>query len=134
MTETDTSRSDTAYQVGDTADLSDIRITYDACEPWTSDNQFIQPAEGNEYYKCTFTFENTGDSDQFVSAFDFNAYADGVSVDQSYASDNMLSATISSGRKASGDVIIEVPADATVVELEYAANYWTSDRVVFTVK
>ena len=45
--------------------------------------------------------------------------------------DDHLSATISAGRKVKGTVTFEVPVDATVVEVEYLTNFWTSNRVVF---
>ena len=45
--------------------------------------------------------------------------------------DDNLSATLSAGRKVKGTVTFEVPVDATVVEVEYLTNFWTSNRVVF---
>lgn len=45
--------------------------------------------------------------------------------------DDNLGATISAGRKVKGTVTFEVPVDATVVEVEYLTNFWTSNRVVF---
>ena len=66
-----------------------------------------------------------------ISYFDFDCYADGRSCEASYYRDDAISVTLSAGRKAKGTVTFEVPEDATVVEVEYLTNYWTSNRVVF---
>ena len=45
----------------------------------TSDNQYIQPNEGNVYYRMEFEFENISDHDQLASSWDFECYADDYS-------------------------------------------------------
>ena len=120
--------------MGDVTEESDLRISYLSCENYESDNMFVTPAEGNHFIKCTFEFENIGSSDQNVSSFEFDCYADGISCNQSFIADDDLSATISAGRKVKGSVVFEVPDDASIVEAEYVSNYWTSERVVFTVQ
>lgn len=122
-----------AYSVGDVVESSSLKITYLSCEEWISDNQFIQPREGYRFVSCEFEFENVGSDDEFISSMNFDCYADGVNCDSSYGRDNELSATLSAGRKTKGTVTFEVPVDAEVVEVEYLSNYWTSNRVVFTV-
>ncbi len=123
----------TLYQVGDTVEASQLRITYLACYTDSSNSQFLQPKEGCRYITCEFEFENLGNSDQSVSYFSFDCYADGISCDSSYFRDDALSATLSAGRKAKGTVTFEVPVDATQIELEYLSNAWTSNRLVFSV-
>ena len=81
-----------------------------------------------------FEFENIGSSDEVVSSFDFDCYADGLNCKGVYIRDDDLSATLSAGRKTKGTVTFEVPLDATVIEVEYLSNYWSSNRVVFTAK
>ena len=124
--------TDGAFAVGDIVEVDDLRITFVSCEEDTSDNMFITPSEGCHYVTCTFEFENLGDDDEYVSYYDFDCYADGQSCDQTYFRDDGLSATISSGRKASGTVTFEVPDGASVVEAEYTVSVWTGNRVVFT--
>lgn len=60
-------------------------------------------------------------------------YADGKDCQMSYFRDDAISATLSAGRKAKGTVTFSVPDDASVVEVEYVSNYWTSERVIFAV-
>ena len=84
------------------------------------------------YIYCEFECENTSKSDQSVTVYDFDCYADGVSCDAFYGMDNSLSGSISPSRKVKGTVAFEVPIDATTIEMEYLNNYWTSDRIIFT--
>ena len=132
--EANTARSDGALAVGETTEGTGVAITYLSCEPWTSDNMFVVPNSGHHFVSVELEFENTGSSDQFVSSFSFDCYADGIACEPCYYRDDDLSATISAGRKAKGTVTFEVPDDAEVIEVEFEDNIWTSDRIVFTVQ
>ena len=123
-----------AFKVGDIVESSKLVIAYLSCEEYISDNMFVQPKEGYRFVTCTFEFTNKGSSDEHVSYYDFDCYADGFNCNVVYIRDDSLSATISSGRKAKGTVTFEIPIDATVIEVEFLSNYWTSNRVVFTVE
>ena len=129
-----TNATDGAYKVGDVVESSKLKITYLSCEEYVSDNMFITPADGYRYVSCEFEFENVGTSDEFISSFSFDCYADGINCKGTYIRDDDLSATLSAGRKTKGTVTFEVPIDAEVIEVEYLSNYWTSNRVVFTVE
>lgn len=122
-----------AYVVGDVVESSKLKIAYLSCEEYISDNMFVVPAEGYRFVSCEFEFENVGTSDEYISSFDFDCYADGINCKGSYIRDDDLSATLSAGRKTKGTVTFEVPVGADVIEVEYLSNYWTSNRVVFTV-
>lgn len=122
-----------AYSVGDIVESSSLKISYLSCEEYISDNEFIQPRDGYHFVTCEFEFENVGSSDEYISVSDFDCYADGVNCNASYSRDDALNATLSAGRKTKGTATFEVPVDAEVVEVEYLSNYWTSNRVVFTV-
>ena len=124
---------DNIFSVGQYLETDDLKISYLSCEEYKSDNQFMQPKEGYVYYRLEFEFENIGENDQFVSAFDFTGYADGYAVEQTYFDDD-LSATLSAGKKAKGAVYFEVPVNAVEVSAEYEMNYWTEEKVVFVIK
>lgn len=128
------SATEGAYAVGEIAESSNLKITYISCEESESDNMFIEPRNGYCFMTCEFEFENVGTSDEYVSSYDFDCYADGFNCEQSFFMDNDLSAELSAGRKTTGSVTFEVPVDAEIIELEYLSNYWTSNRVVFTMK
>ena len=120
-----------AFAVGDVAETETMRISYLSCGEHTSDNEFVQPAEGKHFIYCEFEFENISDSDQLVSVYDFDCFADGTSCNASYAEKDELSATLSAGRKTQGKVYFEVPADAENVEIEYVDDSVKSERLVF---
>ncbi len=128
-----TASTEGAYNVGDIVESDKMRITYLSCSEYASDNMFIQPKEGYHFVTCEFEFENLETSDETVTAFEFDCYADGAAMERTYTESD-ISATISAGRKAKGTVTFEVPLDASVVEVEYLTNYWTSKRVVFNAK
>lgn len=130
--EVNSSASEDAYAVGDVIEGNGLRITYLECGEYTSDNQFIQPDDGYRYIYLKFNFENISDSDDYVSFYDFNCFADGRSCDMEYFADNQISATISSGRTAEGYVYFQVPVDAVTIEVEYTTNYFTSGHIVFS--
>lgn len=129
-----TTPTEGAYKVGDIIESSRLNITYLSCEEYVSDNMFVVPAEGYRFVTCEFEFENVGTSDEYVSSFELDCYADGINCKGVYIRDDELSATLSAGRKTKGTVTFEVPIDAEVIEVEYLSNYWTSNRVVFTVE
>lgn len=93
------------------------------------------PESGYKYIRVSFTYENTGDSDKYVSIYDYDCYADGTLCEQSYYFDNdFINANISSGRNVSFSTCYIVPADATEIELEYTSNIWTSEKVIITIQ
>ena len=133
MQQLNTVPTEGAYKVGYIVESSRLKITYLSCEEYVSDNMFVVPAEGYRFITCEFEFENIGTSDEHVSSLSFDCYADGINCKGIYIRDDELSATLSTGRKTKGTVTFEVPINAEVIEVEYLSNYWTSNRVVFTV-
>ena len=95
------------------------------------DNMFEQPKDGYHFITCEFEFENVSDSDQIISMYSFDCFADGASCEMVFYRDDVINATLSAGRKAKGTVTFEVPVGSSVVEVEYLTNAWTSNRVVF---
>ena len=122
------------FSVGDIVETKNLRISYLSCGEYKSDNQFLQPKDGNMFIYCEFEFENISDSDQLASSFDFNCFADNTSCDENYFGDESLSANISSGRKAKGKIYYEVPKNAKNIEIEYDANWLTSEKIIFLYK
>lgn len=122
------------YCVGDTWQNDYIKITYTNCYEFTDYNQYNAPASGNKIVCAEFEFENIGNSDETVMYTDFNGYADGYEVNQSYAPDGTginFSVKMSAGRKGNGIVAFEVPENAEQIEIEFSPNFWTSENVIF---
>jgi hypothetical protein len=93
--------------------------------------------DGLVYLLVDFTFENTGDSDKYVSIYDFKCYADNTTCEQQYVTDttgDFINTNLSAGRNCSFKTLYAVPADASSIELEYEANIWTDEKVVVQIK
>lgn len=125
-----------SYVVGNSLTHEDITINYISADKYVSDNQFMQPTEGTEYYRVEFEFTNNGSSDLTISSMvNWNCYADGYLVNQTWINtDDDLSGTLSSGKKLKGALYFEIPLDAKSVELEYKNNIWLEDKIKFIVK
>lgn len=91
--------------------------------------------EGKKYIKISFTYENSGDSDKYVSIYDYDCYADGTLCEQSYNfGGDFINANISPSRNVSFDTYYVVPKDAESIELEYTANIWTGEKVIIKIQ
>ncbi len=135
QSETQQQEVDNKFNVGDVVETSNLRISFLSAGEWKSDNEFLQPKDGYMYYRMEFEFENIGDSDQTISSLvNWDCYADGYSMDQSWIGDDQIDATISSGKKVKGAVYYEVPSDAKEIELEYKVNYFTQSKIIFIAK
>ena len=127
--------SNNIYKKGETLDANGLKITMDHAEEYTSDNQFIQPEDGNKFIRAYFTIKNESGSDKSVGSIDFDCYADGEASDSKFFSDSDLSFdTISNGRSIKGYVYYEVPKNAKDIEIEYETSWWTSKKAIFKVE
>ncbi len=124
------------FQIGDVVETENFKITFVSAGAYESDNEFLQPKDGCEYWQFEFRFENISDTDQAVSSMmDWECYADNAKADQTWiGDDNGLDATLSAGRETQGTIYFEVPKDVQSVELEYDINFWQSDKIVFVGK
>lgn len=124
------------YNVGDIFEDEDIAIKYvSKNENFTSYSKYADVKSGYKIIQATFEFENVGTSDEYVSSYEFNCYADGYDCESFWSvEDSSFSATLSAGKKTKGSVYFEVPKNAEEIILEYDLNVWTSSKVVFKVK
>lgn len=120
--------------VGDTLTTESLKITYTDCKDYTGYSQYSAPKSGNKIVCLSFSVENVGSTDRHISYFDFECYADDAAAEAYYAVDDGLSATLSAGRKTSGNVYFEVPKDAQSIEVEYGTDFWSGNKAIFVVK
>lgn len=121
-------------KVGETLTTNTLKITYKSSAD-DKGAQYFPAASGNKIIKLTFEIENISSTDQIVSVYDFKCYSDDVASSAYYYGDNGLSTTtLSSGRKATGNVYFEVPQNANSIDVEYETNYWSGNKAVFVVK
>lgn len=121
----------TTFHVGDILTAEGLEIVYVASGEYVSDNQFLQPEEGNKYIYIELACKNTSDTDKNISSFDFECYADGYAADAYYGGNDALSATMSAGRTATGKVYFEVPKDAVEIEIEYTYDLFSDEKALF---
>ena len=127
-----TGTSGNVFQTGDVVETENLRISFLSAEQYVSDNEFLQPKEGYEYWKFTFKVENISDSDQAVSSLmDWECFADNAKADQTYiGDDNGLDATLSSGRETQGSIYFEIPQGSSQIELEYKISYFSDNKII----
>lgn len=91
---------------------------------------------GMRYIMVSFTFENNGSDDAYVSIYDFNCYADNTSCEQAYFSDgsDFMNTNLSSGRNISFQTYYKVPDNAATIELEYETDFWTGEKAVIKLQ
>lgn len=121
-------------KVGETLTTNTLKITYKSSAD-DKGAQYFPATSGNKIIKLTFEIENISSTDQIVSVYDFKCYSDDVASSAYYYGDNGLSTTtLSSGRKATGNVYFEVPQNANSIDVEYETNYWSGNKAIFVVK
>ena len=125
------SASSDAYHVGDVVETDSLRIIYKNAAEYTGYSSFIAPEPGNKVIYIELEAENISSSDQNISIYSFECYADGTHCEGFYGMDDELSASLSPKRKARGTVAFQVPESASIIEIEYSDNLWTQSKIIF---
>lgn len=138
--ETNNTVEDKPIVAGDSVNLNDLIITFNNQDlEYTSYNDeynLFKPKDGMKYIKTTFTFENKGESDRYVSIYDFNCYADDNACEQVYLPDDIdfINTNLSSGKKVTFNTYYQVPINVNKIELEYDKNIFTNDKIIFKIQ
>lgn len=113
--------------------INDINLEF---KDYTDEYGMYNPADGMKYIMVSFTFENVGDSDTYVSIYDFDCYADNTSCEQAYLPNesDFINTNLSAGRNISFQTYYTVPENAENIELEYTSNIWTGEKIIIKVK
>ena len=125
------------FTVGDTLEIGDILVTLmDVSE--NKGSQFFTPTDGNVFVTCEFIIENNSNSEMAVSSimsFEcyFDDYAANISLGAMSAdqSKQQLDGTVAPGKKISGVVGYEAPADWTDMEVHFKSSLYTIKPFVF---
>lgn len=131
---TDDNSKNYTLHVRDVITTDKIKLSYLSTGEYTSYSSYSAPKSGYEIIYINVTAENVGTSDIYISTGSFHCYADDVAMESYYCSDGSLSATISSGRSATGKVYFEVPVDADEIEIEYELDYLNDSKAILIVK
>lgn len=121
------------YTVGDTATTKSYKLTVEGLNVVESDNQFVQPDDGNQFIEVLLMLENTSESEMHISMLNFDAYVDGFSISQdvtvaSVSTRDNMGGTVGSGKKLSGSLCYEVPENWE--ELEVTVDIGTDEIVL----
>lgn len=138
-TETEPEEESNVVKVGGSYEKDGLKFTVEDAdldyEVEDDEFGFYDLDDGMKYVAAEFTFENTGDTDQYVSIYDFDCYADNKSCEQQYISDDdFVNVNLSSGRNVSFTTFYAVPEDASSIELEYTADIWSDEKIVVQLK
>ncbi len=134
------SESDNYLSVGSSFEKNGLKITINEAnadfQDYDNEYGWNTPEEGMKYVMVSFTFENNGDSDAYVSIYDFDCYADNTTCDQVYSLDDsdFINTNLSSGRNVSFKTYYSVPIDAQSIELEYETNVWTGEKAIIKIQ
>lgn len=124
----------TVVRVGEKLTTGGLEITFVSVSDYESENMFLKPKAGKKYIRLFLEYKNVGESDHYVSEFDFKCYADDVACQTPLVSDEALSGEISAGRTTKGYVYFEVPENAEHIEVEYDLGWLTNEKAIFLVK
>ena len=99
--------------------------------------EYASIKDGYKVLMVKIEASNVGESDEYVSSYEFNCYADDVSMEEFYGFNNnyeSLSSTMSAGKSAFGYLFYEIPEDYNTVYLEYDPSWIDSNNITFNIK
>lgn len=138
--EPEESESENELTVGSSFEKKGLKITVNDANleftEYSDEYEMYKPADGMKYIMVSFTFENNGDSDAYVSIYDFKCYADNTACEQAYLPDesDFMNTNLSSGRNISFQTYYSVPVGAQSIELEYETSIWTGEKAVIKLQ
>ena len=132
-------QTETTYGVGDTVESDGVEVTLVSAEENTGAD-YITPADGSVFVALEFEIVNNSQQDISVSSLaSFEAYCDDYSVSQSltgatlYDDKGTLDGSVAAGKRLSGAIVYEVPADWQQLEVAFTPSVWVDRSVTFTV-
>ena len=101
------------------------------------DTGFYTPDSGNVFLFCEFAIENKSSKDISISSImSFEAYVDDYSTNMSMtgtlaADKGQMDGTVAAGKKMSGVIGYEVPADWKTLEIRFTPDFWSGNDITF---
>lgn len=131
-----TAPQQTEFAVGDVVSLKDIEVTFVSCTE-SSGKGYYTPDSGNVFLFCEFAIENKSNKDISVSSImSFEAYVDDYSTNMSMtgtlaADKGQMDGSVAAGKKMSGVIGYEVPADWKTLEIRFTPDFWSGNDITF---
>lgn len=128
--------SDTICNLGDSATLDDIKVTFKDVDLNFKDyDEYAYLPDGYKVLKADFEFENVGSSYAYITYYDFECYADKFSCDTFYSVDDYyFSESLKPGETFTASVYFEIPQEYDSIELEYDSNSYADGKIIFNVE
>lgn len=129
----------TVFTVGDTAEMSGVRVTLTDVRSGTG-AQFYTPEDGKVFLTFELEIENGTEAEIGVSSLvSFTAYADDYALAYSLSGiladgGKQMDGAIAAGKKMRGVVAFEAPADWQSAEIRFKPNVWSGREFVFQVE
>ncbi len=128
----------TSFKVNETFENKYLKITMaEVNKDFKEYSEYSNPKSGNKVLMVKINAENIGSDDQFVDTTDFDCYADDTAVERFYGYDDdkyqELSSSLSKGKKATGYLFFEVPANAKKIVLEYEPSWLDNNKIEFVI-
>lgn len=121
------------FKIGDSVKAGNLVFTVNSTRT-DEGNEFIKPAEGKIYYIVDVTVENTGDESEVVSSlmmfklFDADGY--NYSVTFGPETKGSVDGEVAAGRKIRGELVFEIPEEATGLELQIDPTVFGSGQII----
>lgn len=132
--------TETVFSVGETAELNGVQVTLQSVEE-NPGEEYVQPADGNVFVALSFEINNGSDQDLAVSSMaSFEAYCDDYSLNESltgetlYQEGGSLNGTVAAGKKMSGTIVYEIPADWSKLEVSFSPSVWADEKIPFVIE
>lgn len=127
----------TTFGVGERAELKNVLVTLTGVEE-SAGSQFNKPGDGNVFVLCAFEIENNSENEIAVSSLmSFSAYCDSYATNFSLSAllekgnKNQLDGQVAAGKKMSGVIGYEVPADWKELEISFTPDFWSGKEITF---
>lgn len=128
-----TSAKTETYKIGDSVKAGNLIFTVNSTRT-DKGGEFFSPEEDHIYYIIDVTVENTGDSSETVSSLlMFKLFdSDGYNYSVTFGPDTkgQVDGEISAGRKLRGELVFEIPEDASDLELEIDPTVFGAGKII----
>lgn len=96
----------------------------------------VKPNNGNELFLMEIEIVNNGKEEVIISSMlQFEGYIDGAKSEYRLnETGQMLDATLATGRKVIGAYVVEGPANAKIMEVDFTPDVFGSERITFEAK
>lgn len=123
------------FAKGETATFAHFEVKVNkVTRDYAPESEFEQASEGKELIVVDLSAKNTSDESQYIYIFDFEVVANGIGESASYLEVNPAfeGGNIEPDATATGNIVFEVPADATNLKLKYTTIV-TGEELVYTI-